>query len=48
MRIDGLFGQGLPTISFEFFPPRNEAGWAQLYGAIGELHSLKPSYVSVT
>jgi methylenetetrahydrofolate reductase (NADPH) len=48
MRIDRLFNLGLPTISFEFFPPRNEAGWAQLYSAIGELHSLKPSYVSVT
>src|SRR3954469_2389174 len=48
MRIDRLFNQGLPTISFEFFPPRNEAGWAQLYQAIGELHALKPSYVSVT
>src|SRR3954463_1042005 len=48
MRIDQLFGQNLPTISFEFFPPRNESGWAQLYTAIGELHSLKPSYVSVT
>lgn len=48
MRIDRLFGLGLPTISFEFFPPRNEAGWAQLYQAVGELHSLKPSYVSVT
>jgi len=48
MRIDRLFNQGLPTISFEFFPPKNEGGWAQLYQAIGELHSLKPSYVSVT
>ncbi|HEY7117180.1 MAG TPA: methylenetetrahydrofolate reductase [NAD(P)H] [Tepidisphaeraceae bacterium] len=48
MRIDRLFNLGLPTISFEFFPPKNEAGWAQLYQAIGELHALKPSYVSVT
>src|SRR5438552_621874 len=48
MRIDRLFALGLPTISFEFFPPKNEGGWAQLYQAIGELHSLKPSYVSVT
>src|SRR3954471_18943380 len=48
MRIDRLFSLGLPTISFEFFPPKNEGGWAQLYQAIGELHSLKPSYVSVT
>ena len=48
MRIDRLFGLGLPAISFEFFPPKNEGGWAQLYSAIGELHALKPSYVSVT
>jgi methylenetetrahydrofolate reductase (NADPH) len=48
MRIDRLFGLSQPTISFEFFPPKNEGGWAQLYQAIGELHSLKPSYVSVT
>ena len=37
MRIDRLFSLGLPTISFEFFPPKNEGGWAQLYQAIGEL-----------
>ena len=48
MRIDRLFNLSLPTLSFEFFPPKSEAGWAQLYQAIGELHSLKPSYVSVT
>ncbi len=48
MRIDRLFSLGQPTISFEFFPPKNEGGWAQLYQSIGELHSLKPSYVSVT
>jgi methylenetetrahydrofolate reductase (NADPH) len=48
MRIDALFGSGKPTISFEFFPPKNENGWAQLYSAIGELHAIKPSYVSVT
>lgn len=48
MRIDQLLGQGLPTVSFEFFPPRTSDGWAQLYRTIGELHPLKPSYVSVT
>ncbi len=48
MRIDKLFGWGKPTISFEFFPPKTEAGFAQLFAAINDLHSLKPSYVSVT
>src|SRR4051812_43866809 len=48
MRIDELLGRGKPAISFEFFPPRNDAGFAQLYRTIGELHPLRPSYVSVT
>ncbi len=48
MRIDQVVGQGKPTISFEFFPPKNEAGFQQLYKAIDELHPLHPTYVSVT
>lgn len=48
MRIDQLLGRDLPTISFEFFPPKTSDGWAQLYRAVGDLHPLKPSYVSVT
>src|SRR5436190_20050257 len=48
MRIDQLLGAGRPTISFEFFPPKSDAGFAQLYQAVGELHAIKPSYVSVT
>ena len=48
MRIDQIIGLGKPTVSFEFFPPKNEQGFAQLYRTIGELHPLRPSYVSVT
>jgi methylenetetrahydrofolate reductase (NADPH) len=48
MRIDSLLGGGPPTISFEFFPPRTEAGFAQLFNTIKDLQPLKPSYVSVT
>jgi methylenetetrahydrofolate reductase (NADPH) len=48
MRIDQILGQGRPTVSFEFFPPKTDAGFAQLYQTIGELHAIKPSYVSVT
>src|SRR3954464_15271881 len=48
MRIDRLFKLGLPTLSFEFFPPKTEAGFTALYQTIDELHPLKPSYVSVT
>lgn len=48
MRIDSLLGAGLPTISFEFFPPKTEAGFTSLFATIKDLQSLKPSYVSVT
>jgi methylenetetrahydrofolate reductase (NADPH) len=48
MRIDQLLGQNKPTVSFEFFPPKTDAGFASLYKTIDELKPLKPSYVSVT
>ena len=48
IRIDELVGKGLPTISFEFFPPKSEAGFTQLFATINDLNPLKPTYVSVT
>ena len=37
-----------PTFSFEFFPPKTEEGERQLWRAIRELESLRPSFVSIT
>ncbi|HJR24940.1 MAG TPA: methylenetetrahydrofolate reductase [Acidimicrobiales bacterium] len=37
-----------PTLSFEFFPPKNEEMERALEKAIGELAELRPSFVSVT
>jgi len=48
LRIDQILGKGRPVISFEFFPPKSEAGFNALYQTINELHPLQPSYVSVT
>jgi len=48
MRIDQVLGQGKPAISFEFFPPKSDAGFQQLYRTIDDLHPLHPTYVSVT
>src|SRR5437867_8762427 len=48
MRIDQILGRGKPTVSFEFFPPKTEQGFTQLYQTIEDLRPLKPSYVSVT
>ncbi|MDP9172336.1 MAG: methylenetetrahydrofolate reductase [NAD(P)H] [Planctomycetota bacterium] len=48
IRIDQLLGQGKSAVSFEFFPPKTEAGFSQLFATIDELSPLQPSYVSVT
>jgi methylenetetrahydrofolate reductase (NADPH) len=48
MRIDELLACGNPTVSFEFFPPKTEAGFASLFQSIDALRPLKPGYVSVT
>ena len=37
-----------PTFSFEFFPPRDADMDRQLWRAIRELESLRPSFVSIT
>ncbi|MDR1710758.1 MAG: methylenetetrahydrofolate reductase [NAD(P)H] [Propionibacteriaceae bacterium] len=36
------------TTSFEFFPPKTDAGVAQLRAAIRDLEQLRPDFVSVT
>lgn len=47
-RIDALFTAGNATISFEFFPPKDEAGEALLMTAIADLKPLSPHFISVT
>lgn len=37
-----------PSFSFEFFPPKDDAGFEQLYQTIQVLKPLNPTYVSVT
>ena len=48
MRIDEILAAGQPSFSFEFFPPKTEAGERNLYAALSELRTLDPSFVSVT
>src|SRR3954470_22134415 len=48
MRIDQNLTPGKTAISFEFFPPKSDAGWNSLYQTIGDLKPLNPNYVSVT
>ncbi|WP_354700272.1 5,10-methylenetetrahydrofolate reductase [Paraconexibacter sp. AEG42_29] len=50
MRIDEILARsdGDPLFSFEFFPPKTDAGEENLFAALRELQALEPDYVSVT
>ena len=43
-----LIREGERSFSFEFFPPKDEAGEAQLWDAIRALEPYRPTFVSVT
>lgn len=47
-RIGDLVRRGERTFSFEFFPPKDEAGEEVLWRSISELEPLRPTFVSVT
>lgn len=47
-RIDACFAPGRPALSFEFFPPRDDAGRDTLFSAIEDLTPLRPDFISIT
>jgi methylenetetrahydrofolate reductase (NADPH) len=48
MRISERLRSRAPFFSFEFFPPKTDAGVASLMDALATLRALDPAYVSVT
>ncbi|USN98167.1 MAG: methylenetetrahydrofolate reductase [NAD(P)H] [Phycisphaeraceae bacterium] len=48
MHFQDMFKLHPATFSFEFFPPRDEAGSEDLYRSINELIPLRPTFISVT
>ncbi|TGL16522.1 methylenetetrahydrofolate reductase [NAD(P)H] [Leptospira levettii] len=48
MHISEILGKKQTTISFEFFPPKNEEASEDLFRNIQELSQMNPAYVSVT
>ena len=48
MKISEILKQGLHPFSFEFFPPKTDDGFEQLFQTIENLKSWNPGYVSVT
>ena len=48
MRIRDLLDKKRPTLSFEFYPPKDDIGFWDLHRTIESLKPLDPTYVSVT
>lgn len=48
MRISEALANTRPFFSFEFFPPKDEAGSRQLFATIERLQPLRPAFVSIT
>lgn len=48
MRINDILKQHQPAFSFEFFPPKSEIGFWDLFRTAQSLKPLDPSYISVT
>jgi methylenetetrahydrofolate reductase (NADPH) len=48
MRLDTIFSRQPTTLSFEFFPPKNDRAWYTLEDAIEQLVPLGADFVSVT
>ncbi len=48
MKIKDLLNQFGPSFSFEFFPPKDEGGFENLFETVRMLRRLHPTFVSVT
>lgn len=48
MHILEIFKAHPTTFSFEFFPPKSDKAWEDLFAHIAKLQALQPSFVSVT
>ncbi len=48
MRISDILHSGAPSLSFEVFPPKSDAGYDSIREATERIAALKPSYMSVT
>src|ERR1035437_3381472 len=48
MKISDILKTTRPTISFEFFPPKNDEAMANLLDTLARLHELRPSFATCT
>ena len=48
MRISSIFGGDVPSVSFEFFPPKTDEARAALLETVDHLAQISPDFVSMT
>jgi methylenetetrahydrofolate reductase (NADPH) len=48
MHIRDILANHNPSFSFEFFPPKSDDAWNELFSNIARLQELNPAFVSVT
>ncbi|MBO7303685.1 MAG: methylenetetrahydrofolate reductase [NAD(P)H] [Clostridia bacterium] len=48
MKITDLLKSGVPSLSFEVFPPKTEMTFESVRGAVEEIARLRPAFMSVT
>ena len=48
MKLSTILNSNRPTLSFEVFPPKQDAGFAEVEAAVREIACLHPSFMSVT
>lgn len=48
MKISQILSRGVPTISFEVFPPKSHDGVEAVESAVGDILALSPDFMSVT
>ena len=48
MKIREILSKGEPTLSFEVFPPKTDAGYGSVLAATEKIAALKPAFISVT
>ena len=48
MKLTNILGSGKCSLSFEVFPPKTDANFESVKGAVREIATLKPAFMSVT
>lgn len=48
MKITDIISSGVPSLSFEIFPPKSDTALSDVREAAGRIASLRPSFMSVT